>query len=60
MQVDYDPTWTPQRALREQVEKEDWLRWALKPKEPFKPIPPMAVEKWELPSLHALVSKIKP
>ncbi|WP_157043501.1 hypothetical protein [Nitrobacter hamburgensis] len=42
--LDHDRTWTPRKALEEQVAKEDLRAWALKEDAPFHAIPPMKAE----------------
>lgn len=55
----HDRTWSPRRALEEQVAKEDLLAWALKDDAPFKAIPPLKVERWPAAPLHVLKSQLR-
>jgi hypothetical protein len=56
----HDRTWTPRKALEEQVAKEDLLAWARKEDAPFEPIPDTVTKPWSLPTLYAVYSKIAP
>lgn len=59
MSLHHDRTWSPRRALEEQVAKEDVLAWARREDAPFKPIPPMKAEKWPDAPLHVLKSQLR-
>lgn len=54
-----DRTWSPRKALEEQVAKEDLLAWALREDAPFKAIPPMKAERWPAAPLHVLRSQLR-
>jgi hypothetical protein len=51
--------WSPAQALKERVEKEATLAWALKEDAPFKAIPPMKAERWPAAPLHVLRSQLR-
>lgn len=51
-------SWSVEDAIRQRVEKEATLAWALKEDAPFKPIPPMKAEKWKAAPLHVLKSQL--
>jgi hypothetical protein len=52
--------WTLEGAIRERVEREATMVWALKADEPFEAIPPMPSQKWAPTPLYAFWSKIAP
>jgi hypothetical protein len=54
------PDWTLEQAIKQQVDKEDMVAWALKSSEPHKTIPPMPHTVWRPTAVHALLSKILP
>jgi hypothetical protein len=58
-QLTHDHTWTPRKALEEQVAKEDLRAWALKEDAPFKAIPPTKAERWPAAPLHVLKSQLR-
>jgi hypothetical protein len=47
-------------AIKERVEKESMVAWALREREPRRVIPPMPPQGWRPAPLHALISKIIP
>jgi hypothetical protein len=47
--------WTFQDALKERVEREAQVAWALKEDEPFEVIPPMQVKEWSFPSVFVFL-----
>jgi hypothetical protein len=55
----HDHTWSPRRALEEQVAKEDLLAWALRDDAPVKPVPPLKAERWPAAPLHVLKSQLR-
>jgi hypothetical protein len=58
IELTHDHTWTPRKALEEQVAKEDLLAWAKREDAPFKTIPDKVTKPWSLPTLYAVYSKI--
>jgi hypothetical protein len=52
--------WSLEQAIKQQVDKEDMVAWALKSSEPHKTIPPMPHQVWRPSAVHALLSKILP
>lgn len=58
-ELTHDRTWSPRRALEEQVAKEDLLSWARRDDAPFKTIPPMKAERWPAAPLHVLKSQLR-
>jgi hypothetical protein len=50
--------WTFQDALKERVEREAQVAWALKADEPFEVIPPTKAQKWPATPLHVLRSQL--
>ena len=54
------PDWTLQRAIQAQVDKEDMVRWALKPTPEHKVIPPMPNQVWKRAPLRTFLSSIIP
>lgn len=58
-ELTYDRTWSPRKALEEQVAKEDLLAWALKEDAPLKPIPPMKPERVPAAPLRFLKSQLR-
>jgi hypothetical protein len=52
--------WSFALALKERVEKEAALAWALKEDAPFEPIPDTVTKPWSLPTLYSVFSKIAP
>jgi hypothetical protein len=57
-ELTHDRTWTPRKALEEQVAKEDLRAWALKEDAPFKAVPDTVSKPWSLPTLYAVFSFI--
>ena len=55
----HDHTWSPRKALEEQVAKEDLLTWALKEDAPFKAVPPTKAERWPVAPLRFLKSQLR-
>jgi hypothetical protein len=50
--------WTVLDALRQRVEREAQVAWALKADAPFQIIPPMKSERWKATPLHVLKSQL--
>ena len=50
--------WSPSIALKERVEREALVAWALKQDAPFKVIPPMKAARWPATPLHVLKSQL--
>ena len=54
------PDWTLQKAIQQQVDREDMIRWALTPTPEHKVIPPMPRQRWRKAPLRVFLSSIIP